>query len=113
MSEYLLILIPTCLDIIANLGYYIALNFLSGSVYQMLRGGILITTYLSSYFFLNSQFKKIKTFGCILILIGLVLVGVVNLLYSSETDSEQEYTLLGYGLILFSIIVNAFHYIWE
>ena len=111
--DYLRIMIPTCLDIIANFGYFTALNFLSGSVYQMLRGGILITTYLCSYFFLNAKFKKIKTVGCIVIMTGLVLVGVINLLYSTESASQQQYTLIGYGLIFVSIFVNAFHYIYE
>jgi drug/metabolite transporter (DMT)-like permease len=101
------------LDIFANLGYYIALNFLPGSVYQMLRGGNLIATYLLSYALLGTKFRKYRTFGCIIMFFGLLLIGVVNLAYTTDSQSEQQYTLLGYGLIFFSLIINAFHYIYE
>ena len=82
-----MILIPTFLDVVANLGFYIALNFITASVYQMLRGGILIATYFMSNYFLNTKFTKYRSAGCIIIFIGLLIIGVINLIYATGTAS--------------------------
>ena len=78
----------------------------------MLRGGNLIATYCLSYVFLGTNFKNNRTIGCIIMFFGLLFIGIVNLIFSSGSQSDQNYTLLGYGLIFFSLIVNAIHFIY-
>jgi hypothetical protein len=46
--------IPAFLDFITATLHYVALNFISGSVYQMLRGGAIVTTFAFSTIFLKS-----------------------------------------------------------
>jgi len=79
----------------------------------MLRGGIIIFTYIFSFKLLKARPSKIKLFGCIIVLSGLLIVGVVNFIYSTSNSSEEEYTLLGYGLILISIVIGALKFIVE
>ena len=76
------------LDEASVVGFYIALNFIDGSVYQMLRGGIIIFTYFFSYKFLKARPTKVKMFGCAVALSGLIIVGVVNFIYSTNDSSE-------------------------
>ena len=66
-------------------GFYIALNFIDGSVYQILRGGIIIFTYLFSFIYLKARPSKVKLVGCIVVLSGLLIVGVVNFIFSTST----------------------------
>jgi drug/metabolite transporter (DMT)-like permease len=82
-------MIPTLLDYVAVVCYYIALNFISGSVYQILRGGTVLTTFLFSYTCLNIRPTRSRIAGCLLVLLGLVIVGLVNFFMSSGS-SEQK-----------------------
>lgn len=75
------------LDETSMVGFYVALNFINGSVYQMLRGGIIIFTYIFSFKFLKARPTKIKLFGCVVVLSGLLIVGVVNFIFSTNTSS--------------------------
>lgn len=54
----------------------------------MLRGGNLIATYLFSYTFLGTHFVKNRTIGCIIIIFGLLLIGIVNLIFSSGSQTD-------------------------
>jgi drug/metabolite transporter (DMT)-like permease len=47
--------IPALCDFITSTMQYIALNFISGSVYQMMRGGTIITTFIFSIIFLKAK----------------------------------------------------------
>ena len=44
----LLIAIPALSDVITTMLNYIALNFVAGSVFQMMKGGAIVTTFLFS-----------------------------------------------------------------
>lgn len=68
---------------------YIALNFIPASVYQMLKGGGLITTAIFSYLLLKKKIKRNHISGCILALVGVTIVGGANL-YFSDSSSFQE-----------------------
>ena len=47
MNKFLLV-IPALCDFITSTLHYIALNFVSGSIYQMMRGGTIVTTFVFS-----------------------------------------------------------------
>lgn len=88
-----LVLIPTACDFIASTMSYIALNFIPASVYQMLKGGGLITTAIFSYLLLKKKIKRNHVAGCIFALIGVTIVGGANL-YFSNTSSFNEDTVI-------------------
>ncbi len=78
----MLLAIPAFLDFISALLHYIALNFIPGSIYQMMRGGTIITTFIFSVTMLRSKIKNNKFIGSILVLFGILIVGASNILFS-------------------------------
>lgn len=105
-------LIPTLLDYVSMICYYIALNFIPGSVYQIMRGGTVLTTYLFSYLCLKTRPTPPKILGCCISLLGLAIVGIVNFLRTSDSSIEKEETLIGYGLIVVALFGNGLHFVY-
>lgn len=110
---YLRFLIPTLLAYISMICFYIALNFIQGSIYQILRGGTVLTTALFSYTYLKIKPTRQKIAGCIFVLIGLIIVGIVNILMSNDSKDQKAETLIGYALITIGLFANAFSFIYE
>ena len=67
-----------------------ALNFISGSVYQMMRGGSIVTTFLFSIIFLKIKVMKNQVAGAALALIGVMIVGLSNMVFSDSSGSDQN-----------------------
>jgi drug/metabolite transporter (DMT)-like permease len=67
--------IPAIFDLIAGIFQTISIEFISASLYIMLRGGSIISVYLFSVFFLKSKIAKYQTFGVIFLLFGIFIVG--------------------------------------
>lgn len=90
--------IPAFCDFITSTLQYIALNFISGSVYQMMRGGTIVTTTIFSICFLGAKVQKYQFFGAGLALFGVVVVGVSNFVFSDSTSGSSS------GVIIYFII---------
>lgn len=86
MNKFLLA-IPAFCDFVNSTLQYISLNFISGSVYQMLRGGTIITTTLLSVFFLKVKILRHQYIGCALAFIGVFIVGFSSLIFSDDSGS--------------------------
>jgi drug/metabolite transporter (DMT)-like permease len=86
MNKFLLA-IPAICDFFTSTLHYIALNFISGSIYQMLRGGTIITTCIFSVLVLKIKIQKSQYLGSGLALIGVVIVGVSNYMFSGSSSS--------------------------
>lgn len=84
------ILICTISNMIANTFQNIALNFISGSVYQMTRGGTIATTFFFSRCYLRLVPKKHQKVGSALALFGVLVVGLSNLLYSRASSKNSN-----------------------
>ena len=69
-------LLPAILDLFTSTLAYIALSFTPGSVWQMSRGGVIITTAIFSKLILKNNFSKAAKLGCFLTLVGITLVQV-------------------------------------
>ena len=61
-----------------------ALNFISGSVYQMMRGGSIVTTFIFSIIFLKIKVMKNQVAGAALALFGVMVVGFSNMVFSDN-----------------------------
>jgi len=70
--------------------YYTALNFIPGSVYQILRGGTVLTTFLFTVLLLKTKTQKFQLIGGGVVLLGLSVVGVGNYLLGVKSSTEQE-----------------------
>jgi drug/metabolite transporter (DMT)-like permease len=76
--------IPAAGDVINSTLSYIALNFITGSVWQMFRGGSIVATFVLSICFLKMKVKLNHIIGCALALVGILIVGATGLLFSDE-----------------------------
>ena len=81
----------------------VALNFISGSVYQMMRGGTIVTTLIFSVIFLKAKVMKNQIMGAGLVLIGVFVVGLSNTVFK---DSSSE----GSDPVIF--LINNVHYFY-
>lgn len=78
--------IPALSDFITSTLQYVALNFISGSVYQMMRGGSIVTTLIFSIIFLKAKVMKNQIMGAGLVLVGVMIVGLSNMVFKDEND---------------------------
>lgn len=83
------IMIPAFADLITSTLHYTALNFIPGSVYQMMRGSTVITTMIFSILFLDKKFKRHQVVGCVIVLIGVLIVAFSNLFFA-KYNTEYE-----------------------
>jgi len=82
--------IPAFFTCIASTLQLVSLNFIASSVYQMLRGGTVVTTFLFSICFLKIKVAKYQVVGSILVVIGILVVGVSALAFSSSATSSRN-----------------------
>ena len=97
-----LLAIPAVCDIIASTLMNIALTMVPASVYQMLRGMIIIITAGMSIIFLKRKLYRHHWWSIIIIFLGVFLVGLAALIFSKK-DSTPTKVL---GIIL--LIVSQF-----
>lgn len=74
-------------DFITSTLHYIALNFVSGSIYQMMRGGTIVTTLLFSITILKVKVQPKMIVGAMLAVVGVIIVGVSNFIFASGSSS--------------------------
>lgn len=89
MNKFWLV-IPALCDFITSTLQYVALNFISGSVYQMMRGGTIVTTTIFSIFFLGAKVQKFQFFGAGLALFGVFVVGISNFIFSDSSSGSSS-----------------------
>jgi drug/metabolite transporter (DMT)-like permease len=95
----LLLAIPAAFDICASTLMNIALTMVAASVYQMLRGTIIIITALMSIIFLKRKLYRHHWSSIACIFIGVFMVGLAAMIWSSDTDAPTK----PLGLILLVI----------
>ena len=82
--------IPAVSDLITATLHYVALNFIAGSVYQMMRGGTIVTTFLFSMIFLKMKAKRNQKVGSALAFLGVLTVGIASLAYNKSSSSDSD-----------------------
>jgi drug/metabolite transporter (DMT)-like permease len=106
-----LLCIPPIFDLTGTSLMTFGLTMVSGSVYQMLRGSLIIFTFILSLYYLKNKHNCIHYMGVIFIIIGLFLVGLSAYFNKNEYNSKNSF--LGIFLIIFSNIFVAIQYIYE
>jgi len=76
----LLLAIPACFDIVASTMMNIALTIIAASVYQMMRGMIIIFTSLMSIIFLKRRLYRHHWSSLATIFLGVFMVGLSSFL---------------------------------
>lgn len=102
---------PAVCDLFGTTLATIGLLYVKASVWQMLRGSIIIFTGLLSKIFLKRKLWPIHWIGMIVTVVGLVLVGLSSVLRDKDTTHPK--VGLGIALILMGQCVSATQYIVE
>ncbi|WAR19076.1 S35F6-like protein [Mya arenaria] len=102
-----IILVPTLCDLVGTSLAGIGLLYVDASVWQMLRGSIIIFAGILSKIFLKRKLKWSHWLGMMLVMVGLVLVGCSSVFKNQNHKTNGGKALIGILLILGSQIVSA------
>ncbi|CAJ0959862.1 unnamed protein product, partial [Mesorhabditis belari] len=92
---------------------YIGLNLTTASSFQMLRGAVIIFTGLLSVGMLRYRFQPFKWFGMLFVTLGLVVVGVTDIVYDDSTTDDTNGIITGNLLIIMAQIIVAIQMVYE
>jgi hypothetical protein len=97
------------MDILSTLFSYTALNMVDSSVWQISRGGNIITTALLSSCFLKRVFHRGAILGCLMAFLGITSVQLVAVLYANSGSGGQSASnqIIGILLLVASIVFNS------
>ncbi|KAI8092346.1 uncharacterized protein B0P05DRAFT_568511 [Gilbertella persicaria] len=117
----LLFWIPTLCDLAGTTVMNVGLLLISASVYQMLRGAVVIFTGLFSYLFLNRRLRNYEWISLIMVVVGVGIVGLSSVLFpqkkpdaASLLEEPVDYSsLLGVGLVLGAQLFTASQFVIE
>ena len=99
--------IPAMCDLLGTSTMYVGLTWTFASSFQMLRGSVIIFTGLLSVAFLGTRLKIHHWFGMVFVLLGLILVGVGDTIFSQQSSSASHYSLAGDLLIVLAQVITA------
>lgn len=92
---------------------YIGLNLTTASSFQMLRGAVIIFTGLLSVGMLGARIQPYKWFGMLFVMLGLVVVGVTDILYDDDPLDDKNAIITGNLLIIMAQIIVAIQMVYE
>lgn len=110
-----LITIPAFLDFIASNVSYFALNLIPSSVWQLSKGGAIITTAIFTRILLKRILTKRRIFGCALATVGITVVGLSVVLFSdpdSKTYPVHE-EIIGIVMVIGSLVFTGLQICYE
>lgn len=77
----------------------------ASSVWQISRGGVIITTAIFSFFFLKKKFERNAIVGCIIAFVGITGVEIITVATASSHTKDNQ--ILGVLLLLASLVFNG------
>jgi len=104
-----LCMLPTLFDVIGTVLNNIGLILTSVSVYQMLRGSVVLFTSLASRLLLKTRFTTKQLQGLVMVAIGVCFIGMANTAFSDKPYDPHyaPWPALGNVLILISQALMA------
>jgi drug/metabolite transporter (DMT)-like permease len=97
---------PALCDVFATSIMYLGLVFISSSVYQMMRGLVVLFVCLISKFILKKTFPPFKWLGVFCILLGAAFVGMVAVLYA-PSDNGGNNQAFGICCVIVAVFIQA------
>uniref|UniRef100_A0A0N4Z7T4 CRT-like domain-containing protein n=1 Tax=Parastrongyloides trichosuri TaxID=131310 RepID=A0A0N4Z7T4_PARTI len=104
---------PAFCDVFATSIMYVGLNLTTASSFQMLRGAVIIFTGLLSVAFLGARLRPYKWLGMFIVCLGLVIVGVVSIVYEDNPHVDINAMITGDILIITAQIIVAVQMVYE
>jgi drug/metabolite transporter (DMT)-like permease len=108
-KEYFQIFPPAMCDLVATALMYIGFVFVTASIFQLMRGSMVLFSAIFCRIFLNKKIQRFHVLGIVIILLGLVCVGLacINGDTSGGTKHSQGQQILGICLIVAAQVVQA------
>ncbi|KAM9315725.1 solute carrier family 35 member F6 [Gastrophryne carolinensis] len=104
---------PAICDMAGTSIMYVALNMTSASSFQMLRGAVIIFTGLLSVAFLGRKLQCSQWIGILVIIVGLVIVGLADLLSGHGSGKSLNDVITGDLLIIMAQIIASIQMVLE
>lgn len=113
--NYFWLLIPATADFFTSNLQYIALNYVAPSLYQMVRGGVILVTAVFTVYFLKKKLYLHNYIGCGFVIVGISLVGMANYIFpkSSSSSDTSSMATISIFLILISLVTNGILFVSE
>jgi len=92
--------IPAMCDLAGTSTMYLALTWTYAASFQMLRGSVIIFTGILSVAFLGNKLKIHQWLGMFTVMIGLVIVGVGDVVFSDSSNTGYDPTFILAGDLL-------------
>uniref|UniRef100_A0A8W7PAB6 Sugar phosphate transporter domain-containing protein n=2 Tax=gambiae species complex TaxID=44542 RepID=A0A8W7PAB6_ANOCL len=99
-----ILFVPAMCDMLATSIMYVGLNLTYPSSFQLLRGSVIIFVAILSVAFLNRTLVKREWFGIAFIMVGLVIVGMSDVLSNDNTGSQYTRNNVITGFFGFSVL---------
>jgi len=108
-SNPLIVAIPACFDLIASTMMTYGLIYVSVSIFQMLRGSMVIfSTILSRIFLPGRRVKTHELIGIVTCFVALCIVGTAGFLIPQPQGDTNPFSMaIGIALVILSQIVQA------
>ncbi|EGI70431.1 PREDICTED: solute carrier family 35 member F6 [Acromyrmex echinatior] len=108
-----ILIVPALCDMFATSIMYVGLNLTYASSFQMLRGSVIVFTGMLSIGFLNRKLGVREWIGIGFVVIGLVFVGISDILVMENNDVSANSVITGDLLIIFAQIITAVQMVVE
>ena len=110
IAKYYIFILPALCDFFGSTIATFGLVYLSSSIYQMMRGILIIFVMILSILILKSKMLAHNYLGALILIIGLILTGISPMV---EGDDEENSEFKGIILIIISQIFSAIQYVVE
>jgi len=108
MKTFFLIAVPAVADLVATLLCNVGLQWIPSSIWQMLRGAMVVFSALLSIAFLNKKLYLFNWVGILSVMSALALVGVACVHESPPPGQEEGgYQVFGVVLVILAQLVQA------
>jgi uncharacterized membrane protein len=101
---------PTILDLISSSLSYLGLIFIAPSVYQMMKGFLIVVVAFCSVVFLKRKLYRHQIVGCTLATVGVIIVGTISILFQASSASNP---ILGAVLVIIAQFFSAGMFVIE
>lgn len=115
LKTWLIVSIPSVCDLVGSSMQQVGLIFTPVSIYQMLKGSILLFSAALSVWFLNKRMYRHNWVGVGLCVVALTLVGISSVMTIDAQPIVVSYweSLFGIGIVVLGQIVCASQYVLE
>jgi len=109
LKAYFAVALPALFDLLGTVFMYVGLFYNSASVFQMMRGSMIVFATIFSVTFLKRKMSKLKWLGVGMCVVAVCLVGTANMMSESEQVEKVDPSLkiYGMGMIIVGMIFSG------